>query len=582
MIRKLKNTLKLTTLLLLTLFTGCTQEKDYVNENNHSKLKIENKSFQEVLNIPIFNKSYQRLAQKKGKTSNSQEAKTALENEYNFTIVESSPVKVITDTESTSYVLLIERAVDENLKFENLIINIKNDEMIASILKYTLSEKATYEEQHQSYKINIVETSINVLATESKVSDSPTCIRFTSLMCNAVGNGYKTDHIADSDCITFQNGLYELETTFCFSSGGASGGSFYTGGNNQGTTGGWTPTNNGPGTHGGGFGNSVNTMPVLELSEIDPLASNFIANLDLSPEENAWLNNHFSIKLNVIDYLGINHTQTDYDFVNEAIDALRNGGEVDFDNGVILDSSFLLNAKAICVYNKLKTSSTFKDIFANVFDATKKPFIILKTNNLSGNADGGTVGTCVPTNGNHLLNTIEIDTDLIADGHPLQIAKTIAHEFIHAFLNIKLFNAGLGMSIPAISNLDFIQAVNTYYNDFSDGQDQHNFMYNFMIPTLQSILSEIKDLCVTPTNNANMLDLSVYIPLNTSPGAPFIWHEYFKNLALAGLQDCNFFHSEIGNIDNNGNVISTIDQAKMQSFNQYNMLGRINLLKNCN
>ena len=58
--------------------------------------------------------------------------------------------------------------------------------------------------------------------------------------------------------------------------------------------------------------------------------------------------------------------------------------------------------------------------------------------------------------------------------------------------------------------------------------------------------------------------------------------EYFINLSLAGLQDCNFFHSEIGIIDNNGNVISTIDQAKMQSFNQYNMLGRINLLKNCN
>ena len=264
-------------------------------------------------------------------------------------------------------------------------------------------------------------------------------------------------------------------------------------------------------------------------------------------------------------------------FANAAIDAKCNGGDVDFDNGVILDPSFLLNAKAICVYNKLKSSSTFKDIFANVFDATKKPFIILKTNNLLGNADGGAVGTCVPTNGNHLLNTIEIDTDLIADGHPLQIAKTIAHEFIHAFLNIKLFNAGLGMSIPAISNLDFIQAVNTYYNGFSDGQDQHNFMYNFMIPTLQSILAEIKDLCVTPQNNIDMLDLSVSIPYNTSPTTPFIWNDYFMNLALAGLQDCSFFQLEIGTFDTLGQPIA-VDQTKMQSYNIYNKRGKDNLL----
>lgn len=267
-------------------------------------------------------------------------------------------------------------------------------------------------------------------------------------------------------------------------------------------------------------------------------------------------------------------------FANAAIDAKCNGGDVDFDNGVILDPSFLLNAKAICVYNKLKSSSTFKDIFANVFDATKKPFIILKTNNLLGNADGGAVGTCLPTNGNHLLNTIVIDTDLIADGHPLQIAKTIAHEFIHAFLNIKLFNAGLGMSIPAISNLDFIQAVNTYYNDFSDGQDQHNFMYNFMIPTLQSILAEIKDLCVTPQNNIDMLDLSVSIPYNTSPTTPFIWNDYFMNLALSGLQDCSFFQLEIGTFDTLGQPIA-VDQTKMQSYNIYNKRGKDNLLKNC-
>jgi hypothetical protein len=49
------------------------------------------------------------------------------------------------------------------------------------------------------------------------------------------------------------------------------------------------------------------------------------------------------------------------------------------------------------------------------------------------------------------------------------------------------------------------------------------------------------DSLVTPANNLTMLnDLSVHIPLSTSPSSPFIWNDYYHNLALSGLHDCWF------------------------------------------
>jgi hypothetical protein len=319
MIQKLKNIFKLTAILALTLFTGCSEEKEFVNQHNHDKLKIENKSFKEVLNIPIFNDSYQRLAHKKVKITNSQEARTALEDEFNFTIVESSPVKVITDSISTSYVLLIERAIDENLKFENLVINIKDDEMIVFIQKYSLAEKAVYLEEFETYNMDVIDTETNVLVNESKFS----CIITATPYCNDTSGGQAAGHAVGDNC-TIAGYYFDIQC-----SGGGGGGSDDGDTGNSGNNPGWTPPT-GPHSN-GGFGNPVITSPVIEESEVDPLASNFIANLDLSPEEDAWLDNHFTIMLNIVDYLNNNHTQEDYDFINWGINYLMQNPTVTFE-----------------------------------------------------------------------------------------------------------------------------------------------------------------------------------------------------------------------------------------------------------
>lgn len=155
------------------------------------------------------------------------------------------------------------------------------------------------------------------------------------------------------------------------------------------------------------------------------------------------------------------------------------------------------------------------------------------------------------------------------------IAKTIIHECIHAYLNIKLCDPTIGMDIPSINNMDVQNVINMNYNGFRPNiQDQHDFIYNFMLPTMQTILFQVKDLLVTPTQNSDMLTLTMHITEGAS-GTPFNWTDAYINLSLSGLQNCNFFKNEIATFDTQGNITTTVNSSKTASFIQYN-----NYLKN--
>ena len=98
-----------------------------------------------------------------------------------------------------------------------------------------------------------------------------------------------------------------------------------------------------------------------------------------------------------------------------------------------------------------------------------------------------------------------------------------------------------------------------------------------MLPTIQTILSQVKDLLVTPADNTVMLGLTMHIPNNNSPGTPFTWANFYNNLSLSGLEDCTFFQTEIGTLDSNGSPLITNNQALMKAFWQYNLYGHNNL-----
>ncbi|NNT71186.1 hypothetical protein HKT18_03055 [Flavobacterium sp. IMCC34852] len=231
------------------------------------------------------------------------------------------------------------------------------------------------------------------------------------------------------------------------------------------------------------------------------------------------------------------------------------------------------------VYEELLKSPKFKELFIDLFENSDRFNVKFQIGTVANGADGNTV---TDTNlVNPSLNTITISRQFLLNGNKMEIAKTIIHECIHAFLNVKLLDPSQGMSIPNLNNMEFCDIVNQEYNDLSPGQNQHNFIYNYMVPTMVTILSEVKDFLVSTTNNQLMLtDVVVHIPFDNSPATPFVWADYYYNLSLNGIQNCSFFQNEIGTIQVVNGVptpIITVNQTLMQSFIQYITRGHWNI-----
>ncbi|KFC60062.1 hypothetical protein FEM08_11360 [Flavobacterium gilvum] len=230
------------------------------------------------------------------------------------------------------------------------------------------------------------------------------------------------------------------------------------------------------------------------------------------------------------------------------------------------------------VYDELEKSPEFKKLFVDLFASNSRfnvKFVIGNT------VHGGPAETITDIN-NPINTTITITRAFLLNNNKMTIAKTIIHEGIHAFLNIKLCEPSIGMSIPSVNNLEIYDCINQYYNGFnSSNTNQHDFIYNFMLPTMVTILSQVKDSLVTPENNLVMLnDVNVHIPYSSSPGTPFVWNDYYHNLSLNGLQNCSFFQSEIGSVQVvNGVPTPTItnNQLLMQSFIEYIRVGQFNI-----
>lgn len=191
------------------------------------------------------------------------------------------------------------------------------------------------------------------------------------------------------------------------------------------------------------------------------------------------------------------------------------------------------------VYDQLIKSPKFQKLFENVFKTNKR---------FNANFEIGTVvgaqGSTEANPLNPINNKITIDRNFIKNSSKLAIAKTILHECIHAFLNIKYYDPNQGTNIPNISNEDLIPLINKEYNSFNGNQSQHDFIYNFMLPTMKDILSEIKDLLVSTPESEFLEGLSFH-PVSQTEDVKFSWDDFYLNFSLAGLQESVFFKNEI-------------------------------------
>lgn len=231
--------------------------------------------------------------------------------------------------------------------------------------------------------------------------------------------------------------------------------------------------------------------------------------------------------------------------------------------------------KFIEIYRSLIKSPEFKKLFIDVFGGTQTRFNVKFEIGPVKNGANGNTNTDL---NNPTLNTITISPDFLKNSNKMEIAKTIMHECIHAYLNVKLCDSGQGMPIHTLNDLDFFNVVNQQYNGFKGNQDQHNFIYNYMLPTMVTILSQVKDTLVSATDNTNIKGTVVY------PNAPdlsqsvnFDWNDCYLYLSLNGLQNCQFFQNEIGTYNTDGTPNTVINLIKINYVKQYKDRCRTNL-----
>lgn len=151
----------------------------------------------------------------------------------------------------------------------------------------------------------------------------------------------------------------------------------------------------------------------------------------LSPEENIWWNNATQEeKQPFLDYLNPNiNNGESWLFVKEAIKAVKDGGEVDFENLTISDSEFK-DSQLDCIHKQLKQipNGLYSKMLAEFNDNTGST-LTFKIGTTPAGDWGITKGSDILPNN----YTITIAQN-VEDGSNLMKTVTLCHELIHAYM----------------------------------------------------------------------------------------------------------------------------------------------------
>ena len=291
-------------------------------------------------------------------------------------------------------------------------------------------------------------------------------------------------------------------------------------------------------------------------------------------------NNDIAVQLNT--FLNQNNTVEAKVFADKLISEMMLNSSLKFDISASFKSPTNIDRSSIPynlakpenqkfneIYDALTTSPEFKKLFIDIFNDSSRFNVKFQIGAISGGANGNTNTDLL----NPKLNLITISTQFLLTHNKMEIAKTILHECLHAFLNVKLCDTSIGISIPNVNNMEVYNCINEYYNGFNNDQNQHDFIYNFMVPNMVTVLSEVKDLLVTPAES-NFLETEISLhPTSPTLDIPWNWNDFYLNLSLGGLQNCKFFQIEIGAftiINGVPTPTTIIDPIKMNNYNQYN------------
>ena len=189
-----------------------------------------------------------------------------------------------------------------------------------------------------------------------------------------------------------------------------------------------------------------------------------------------------------------------------------------------------------------------------------------------GGNNGGSIG--LPGDSGAGSNTGTINSAILSGSTQLSnilVAKTIIHEMLHAYLNVKYLDINSGTVIPYLTNEELQNLLNTYFNatcPINGAQCQHNFMINEFIPVFQTIFSEIREelLSQEDIDDFNVIEI---IDQNGIVLEPFIWDNFYKYIAFSGLHQSQTYL--------NTTASNPTELYKYQLYNNYAK----NTNKNC-
>lgn len=202
-----------------------------------------------------------------------------------------------------------------------------------------------------------------------------------------------------------------------------------------------------------------------------------------------------------------------------------------------IDNATPDGAKFNKVYDELTKSPEFKKLFVDLFETNSRFNVkfeiaehVYKDNDPSKEEVNATTTQDPVTK--HI--TIRISKQvLISNNTKIEIAKTILHECIHAYLFVKANDPSAGT--------DF---VTVFKNKYPTKNEQHYFMYDKMIPTMQKVLGEIRDLVTTPEGRALVEQRTMHPTLMPLTSTPWNWTDYYKYVSINGFEETDCFKED--------------------------------------
>lgn len=188
-----------------------------------------------------------------------------------------------------------------------------------------------------------------------------------------------------------------------------------------------------------------------------------------------------------------------------------------------------------------------QNLFANVFDRNDR--VSVKFNIV----DAADIGDALGQTRHKMINgklqiNVFINRQLLLSqggfdyGSNIIIAKVIAHECLHAFIqNIRINSTQHpNISIETLNGMTLSQAINNYFDIYSSNAE-HEFIADKLIPHLKAMLNEILVQLIPPNEITSYGNMQL---INSAVGTNELWswHKFLNNISTQGLETTDYFH----------------------------------------